>query len=103
MAGIINTFFGKRQQLLARRGFILTLRVSRRGDDAEPDTRLLQKGIEAHLRHWGPWWIAWEEFLRFVHRDLASEMNLFYSVLNLSCDNSKSANIKGESNELPFV
>ncbi|KAJ5115648.1 hypothetical protein N7476_005092 [Penicillium atrosanguineum] len=103
MARIISTFFGKRQQLVARRGFNLALRAGRCGDDAEPDTRLLRKGIEAHLRHWEPWWTAWEDFLRFFHRDLASEMNFFHSVLNPSCVKSKRPGIKGEFTVLPIL
>ena len=77
MSDIIDASLERRGQLLNRRGFALKVQFGREDEDNEPDTSLLTRGINAHLTHWQPWWAALEGFLRYVHQDLASELDSF--------------------------
>jgi hypothetical protein len=82
MSRIIDTSLERRGQLLNRRKFTLAVQFDRGDEDAEPNMRLLTKGINVHLAHWEPWWVALEGFLRYMHQDLDSELGFFRRFFN---------------------
>ena len=95
MTRIIDTFLEKRGQLVIRRGFTLAVRSGRADEDAEPDTRLLTRGIRAHLAHWEPWWVALEGFLRYTQQELESTVGFFRSFFNSDSTTTNRAGVKG--------
>lgn len=102
MSRIIDTSLERRGQLLNRRGFTLAIQFGRGDDNAERDMRQLTKGIDAHLAHWEPWWVTLEDFLRYMHQDLDSELGFFRRFLNPYSTTPNRIGVKGTF-EIPSI
>ena len=97
MSRVIDVFLEKRGQLVIHRGFTLAVQFGRGDEDAEPDARLLIRGIRTHLAHWEPWWAALEGFLRYIHQDLQSTLAFFRRFFNSDSTSTNRAGVKGTS------